>query len=97
MPAILPSCHALSSRDANREITGGFLHETISTCPQAGLVIHKTPVFAGKKCGGFLFSRGFFWRATGSSSNGLRAEDIFSQTPVADSVHVGKNIADNWN
>jgi len=96
MPAIHPSCHALSSRDANREITGGFLHETNSTCPQAGLVIHKTPVFAEKKRESFSFGCDFSSRATGSSNNGLGTRSIFSQIPVADSVHVGKNIADNW-
>jgi hypothetical protein len=97
MPAILPSCHALSSRDANREIRGGFLHETFSICPQAGLVIHKTPVFAAKKRGHFLFGCDFSSRASGSSSNGLGTRSIFSQTSVADSVHVGKNIADIYN
>jgi len=59
MPAIHPSCPALSSRNANCEVPGAFLHETFSRCPQAGLVIHKIAVFPGENCASVLSNRGF--------------------------------------
>jgi hypothetical protein len=77
MPAIHPSCHALSSRNANRQIRRGFLHETFSRSPRVRLVIHKIAVFPRENRAGVYRMAAFSFRPIILNSDGKEIPDVF--------------------